>query len=47
MAAFQTKCLINQTKTAVIQATFTKQLYSYKYMRIIELIIIPDFGHIY
>jgi hypothetical protein len=47
MAIFQTKCLINQTKAPVMQATFTKQLYSYKYMCIINLIIKIDFGHIY
>ncbi|PQV61826.1 hypothetical protein CLV53_101100 [Sediminibacterium magnilacihabitans] len=46
MATFQTKCLINQTKAPVIQATFTKQLYSYKYMHIIKLIIKTDFRHI-
>lgn len=47
MATFQTKYLINQTKALVIQATFTKQLYSYKYMRIIKLITKTDSGHIY
>lgn len=47
MATFQTKYLINQTKALVIQATFTKQLYSYEYIHIIKLITKYDFGHIY
>lgn len=46
MATFQTKCLNNQTKALVIQATFTKRIYNYKYMHIIKLIIKTDIRHI-